>query len=326
MPVPKRGGIPRFWLTGGLPATLLAPLGAAMALVATVRRGLYRCGLLRSQRLPVPVIVVGNIFVGGTGKTPLVVWLCARLQALGRRPGIVLRGYGGQAEHWPQRVRPDSDPLLVGDEAVLLARRTGVPVAAGPARPAAAALLLEEGCDVIVSDDGLQHYALARDLEIAVIDAARGLGNGRCLPAGPLREPRRRLETVDLVIANGGDSPLTPYSFRLVPEPLRPLVPGQQGAVPAGGPVHAIAGIGNPARFFAQLRALGFEPIEHAFPDHHRYRPGELTFDDDLPILMTEKDAVKVFDGAAGRGWVLPVRAEPTPAARQALDALLARI
>lgn len=325
MPVPKRGGIPRFWLTGGLPATLLAPLGAAMALVATVRRGLYRRGLLRSQRLPVPVIVVGNIFVGGTGKTPLVVWLCARLQALGRRPGIVLRGYGGQAEHWPQRVRPDSDPLLVGDEAVLLARRTGVPVAAGPARPAAAALLLEEGCDVIVSDDGLQHYALARDLEIAVIDAARGLGNGRCLPAGPLREPIRRLDTVDLVIANGGDSPLTPYSFRLVPEPLRPLEPGQ-GVPPDKGPVHAIAGIGNPTRFFEQLRALGFSPIEHAFPDHHRYRPEELAFDDDLPILMTEKDAVKVSGGAAGRGWMLPVRAELAPAACEALDALLARI
>lgn len=318
--------MPAFWLRGGLPALLLAPLGWLMALIVLLRRRLYRHGLRRSERLPVPVIVVGNIFIGGTGKTPLVIWLCQRLQALGHRPGIVLRGYGGRAEAWPQRVQADSDPELVGDEAVLLARQAAVPVAAGPQRAQAAALLVEAGCNVIISDDGLQHYALARDAEIAVIDASRGLGNGRCLPAGPLREPRQRLASVDLIIANGGASSLTPYSFELVPEPLQPLH-SDAGVAPKQGPVHAVAGIGNPQRFFDQLRRLGFEPIEHPFPDHHRYRADELNFADKLPILMTAKDAVKLTGPMAGRCWVLPVRAEPSSAAsRNALDALLAQV
>ena len=321
----QRRQLPAFWLRGGLPALLLAPLGWLMAGAVLLRRQLSRSGLLRSERLPVPVIVVGNIFVGGTGKTPLVIWLCQRLQAKGRRPGVVLRGYGGRAESWPQRVTADSDPDLVGDEAVLLARQAGVPVAAGPRRAEAARLLIEAGCDVIVSDDGLQHYALARDVEIAVIDAGRGLGNGRCLPAGPLREPRRRLKSVDLVIANGGPSAWTPYCFRLVSEPLQPLG-ANPGPTPAGGRVHAVAGIGNPQRFFDQVRRLGFQPIEHPFPDHHRFRPEELAFDDDLPILMTSKDAVKVSGAIADRCWVLPVRAEPDAAASNALDALLVRV
>lgn len=321
-----RRQLPAFWLRGGLPALLLAPLGWLMAVLVLLRRRLYRHGLRRSQRLPVPVIVVGNIFVGGTGKTPLVIWLCQRLQAQGYRPGIVLRGYGGRASSWPQQVQADSDPEQVGDEAVLLARQTGVPVAAGPQRAAAASLLLEAGCDVIISDDGLQHYALARDAEIAVIDAGRGLGNGRCLPAGPLREPRSRLASVDLVVANGAPSALTPYFFQLVAEPLQPLSSAAGSAAPAGGRVHAVAGIGNPQRFFDQLRRLGFDPIEHPFPDHHRYRAEELSFGDDLPILMTAKDAVKLSGLASARCWVLPVRAEPDVATCNALDALLAQV
>lgn len=320
-----RKGLPKFWLRGGPLAALLAPLGWLMGSVAVARRQLYRRGLLPSRRLPVPVIIVGNIFVGGTGKTPLVAWLCVRLQAMGRRPGIVLRGYGGRAPQWPQRVLADSDPDLVGDEAVLLARETGVPVAAGPARAEAAALLLEAGCDVIIGDDGLQHYALARDAEIAVIDAGRGLGNGRCLPAGPLREPRGRLATVDLVIANGGPSSFTSYFFKLAAEPLQALGQTAERA-PVQGAVHAVAGIGNPQRFFQQLRQQGFEPIEHPFPDHHRYRPEELSFADELPIVMTAKDAVKISGFSNARCWVLPVRAEPDAATRNVLDALLARV
>jgi tetraacyldisaccharide 4'-kinase len=320
------GGVPEFWLRDGLPATLLAPLGWAMAGLAGARRQLYRCGAMRTQRLPVPVVVVGNIFVGGTGKTPLVCWFCQRLQAMGRRPGIVLRGYRGRASSWPQRVTADSDPVLVGDEAVLLARRTNVPVAAGPRRAEAAALLVEAGCDVVISDDGLQHYALDRDVEVAVVDAARGLGNGRCLPAGPLREPPSRLSTVDLVIANGGPSPLTPYSFELEAEPLRSLLEDASLVPPSGGPVHAVAGIGNPRRFFEYLRRQGFEPIEHPFPDHHRYQPGDLAFADELPVLITEKDAVKVYPFADRRHWVAPVRAVPTPAAEEVLSTLLARL
>lgn len=317
-----RGGVPQFWLHNSFPGVLLAPLGWLMCVVVTVRRRLYLHGVLRSQRLPAPVIVVGNIFVGGTGKTPLVGWLCAQLQALGHAPGIVLRGYGGQSPEWPRRVYPDSDPVMLGDEAVLLARQTGVPVAAGPVRPAAARLLLDAGCDVIISDDGLQHYAMARDVEILVIDGARGLGNGRCLPAGPLREPPSRLETVDLVIANGGNCSQTPYRFELVAEPLLPLLPSDL-TPPTDGRVHAVAGIGNPQRFFDELRHQGFDPIEHVFPDHHRYQADELNFADELPILMTSKDAVKVAAFATERCWTLPVRAEPDRAARDALLELL---
>lgn len=317
-----RGGLPQFWLRNGFPGVLLAPLGWLMRAVVAVRRHLYRHGVLRSQKMPVPVIVVGNIFVGGTGKTPLVAWLCAQLQAMGHSPGIVLRGYGGRSPEWPQRVFPESDPVLLGDEAVLLARQTRVPVAAGPVRTEAARLLIDAGCDVIISDDGLQHYALARDIEIAVIDAVRGLGNGRCLPAGPLREPPTRLRTVDLVIANGPGSPLTSYRFDLVAQPLQPLA-HTDAATPAAGPVHAIAGIGNPQRFFDELRRQGFQPIEHAFPDHHRFQPDELKFADGLPILMTSKDAVKVAAFADERCWMLPVRAEPDSATKDALIALL---
>jgi tetraacyldisaccharide 4'-kinase len=317
-----RGGFPQFWLRTGFPGVLLAPFGWLMHAIATLRRRLYLHGVLRSQKLPVPVIVVGNIFVGGTGKTPLVAWLCAQLQAMGHSPGIVLRGYGGRSPDWPQRVYPESDPVMLGDEAVLLAQQTGVPVAAGPVRTEAAKLLVGAGCDVIISDDGLQHYALARDIEIAVIDAARGLGNGRCLPAGPLREPPGRLKAVDLVIANGKGSPLTPHRFELVAQPLQPLA-HTSAAPPTDGPVHAIAGIGNPQRFFDELRRQGFQPIEHAFPDHHRFQPGELKFADELPILMTSKDAVKAAAFADGNYWMLPVRAEPDPATKDVLIALL---
>lgn len=312
--------LPRFWLQGGWPAATLAPLGAAVAALARRRRELYRAGRRPSERLSVPVIVVGNIFIGGTGKTPLVAWLAEELRGRGRRPGILLRGYGGRSRHWPRDVGPDSDPGEVGDEAVLLARRSGLPVVAGPDRPAAGRRLLELGCDVLVSDDGLQHYRLQRDLEIAVVDGQRGLGNGRCFPAGPLREPPDRLQEVDLVIANGA-SELTPYAFRLQPEPLRPLRAGDRPA-PAGR-VHGVAGIGNPGRFFEALRGLGLEVIPHAFPDHHPYLPEDLGFGDGLPVVMTEKDAVKVLPWADTRMWCLPVRAVPEPAAGEALNRLV---
>lgn len=315
-------GLPRFWLHNRFPGLLLAPLGWLMQALVAVRRRFYLHGVLRSQRLPVPVIVVGNIFIGGTGKTPLVAWLCGQLQHMDFKPGIVLRGYGGRSPQWPQRVFPDSDPSMFGDEAVLLAQQTGAPVAAGPDRVAAAKLLLDADCDVIISDDGLQHYALARDIEIIVIDAARGLGNGRCLPAGPLREPPSRLQTADMVIANGLHSELTPYRFTLLAQPLQALEPND-AEPPAGGAVHAITGIGNPQRFFEALRAQGFQPIEHAYPDHHPFQPDELNFSDELPILMTSKDAVKIAAFADQRCWVLPVRAELEPDTEAALIALL---
>lgn len=273
-----------------------------------------------------PVLVVGNVTVGGTGKTPLVAWLVRYLEAAGWAPGIVTRGYGGRAGHWPQQVRPDSDPATVGDEAVVLARRTGRPVAAGPDRVAAArALVHYRHCDIVVSDDGLQHYRLARDLEVAVVDGTRRLGNGRCLPAGPLREPARRLGTVDLVVAHG-DAARGEFAMEYRPEPLRRVTDENISRAPLPGRgirVHGVAGIGDPHRFFAQLNGLGFRVTPHAFPDHHPFTPADLRLEPDLPIIMTEKDAVKCRHFAGGNTWYLPVTAEPTPLLAQRLAVLM---
>ncbi len=291
--------------------TCLAPAGWLFAAAVAVRRGLYRIRVLPSTRLPVPVIVVGNITVGGTGKTPLVVWMAELLSRHGYRPGIVSRGYLGKAKQWPQQVRPDSDPLMVGDEPVMLSRRTGCPVVAcGPRRAAAAAALVEHsGCDLVLSDDGLQHLALARDVEIAVIDAQRRFGNGRCLPAGPLREPVKRLESVDFVVVNG-DSSETGIQMQL--QAGAPTSLGESGRQATFSsfkqtPVHAVCAIGNSERFFRQLESKGLEIIRHRFPDHHPFQPEELDFGDDHPLMMTEKDAVKCIRFANDRMWYVPV-------------------
>ncbi|MFA7094943.1 MAG: tetraacyldisaccharide 4'-kinase [Gammaproteobacteria bacterium] len=289
----------------------LAPLGWLYCLVAVLRRKAYRLGLRPVCRLSVPVIVVGNITVGGTGKTPLVAWLVRFLKQAGYTPGIISRGYRGNATVWPQAVDAGSDPALVGDEAVLLAQHSECPVMVGPDRAAAARALLERyPCDVIISDDGLQHYRLGRDIEIAVIDGARRLGNGRCLPAGPLREPRGRLRSVDFIVVNGGDAEGGQYAMRLVEQDARNLADaGTVQPVAAFSEVHAVAGIGNPARFFSRLRALGLQITEHPFPDHHAYQPQDLDFGDARPLLMTEKDAVKCHRFAQAHYWYVPVEA-----------------
>ncbi len=321
---------PRFWLAKGTLSAALLPLAALYRGLIALRRWSYRRGWLASYRLPCPVIVVGNIFVGGTGKTPVVLYLVEQLRGLGLRPGIITRGYGGRRGGGPLWVAPDSDPAEAGDEAVLLARRALCPVVAAPDRVAAARhLLAQADCNVLISDDGLQHYRLRRDLELVVVDAERGLGNGRLLPAGPLREPAARLQEVDMVLANGEGSALTPYCFRLVPGDCVNLASGERRPLTAAafaGPVHAVAGIGNPGRFFASLRAHGLSLIEHGFPDHHRYRAADLALPGDRPILMTEKDAVKCLAFASGREWYLPVTAVPAPAARQRLLHLLSEL
>jgi tetraacyldisaccharide 4'-kinase len=304
--------IAAYWQTIN-PLTLsLLPLAVLFYLLVQARRTLYRLGLLRAQRLPVPVIVIGNLSVGGSGKSPLVVWLARRLKAAGYRPGILSRGYGGRATHWPRAVGPDSDPRLVGDEPVMIARLSGCPLFVAPDRVAAGrALLAAHPCDLLIADDGLQHYRLARDLEMAVIDGERRHGNGLPLPAGPLREPLSRLRLVHWRVAKGralaGEVPMTyrlGSACSLTRPESRPL------ASFAGGRVHAIAGIGHPAAFFSQLRGLGLDLMEHPFPDHHPFRADEIRFEDDNPVLMTHKDAVKCEALAGPQHWFVPLEAE----------------
>jgi tetraacyldisaccharide 4'-kinase len=306
-----------------LPAPrLLRPLAALYAWLSAWRRARLQA---RAVRLPVPVIVVGNISVGGTGKTPLVLWLVAELRRLGLRPGVISRGYGGRAAHYPLHVSAQTPAEQAGDEPLLIVQRSGVPLCVAPDRVAAAQALLREGTvDVLVSDDGLQHYRLARDLEICVVDGARGLGNAALLPAGPLREPPERLASVDLVLVNGpGWQPAGGpcHRFRLVPGTALPLGEGRPRPLAdfRGQSVHAVAGIGSPGRFFALLREAGLELIEHAFPDHHAYRAAELDFGDSRPVLMTEKDAVKCRAFARPHFYHVPVDAQPDETAARAL-------
>nr|VFK34082.1 MAG: lipid-A-disaccharide kinase [Candidatus Kentron sp. MB]VFK76580.1 MAG: lipid-A-disaccharide kinase [Candidatus Kentron sp. MB] len=319
---------PRVWYTAHHPlGYALAPFSRLFCLAVSVRRFAYRQALFKAHHPGVPVVVVGNITTGGTGKTPLVVWLAHFLRRHGFRPAIVVRGYGGKAEYWPQWVNADTDPYLVGDEAVLLARRADCRVMASPDRVAATNVLPgQTNCNLILCDDGLQHYALARDVEIAVVDGDLGVGNGRCLPAGPLREPVSRLAEVDLVVRHTrGDEAIKPgvnplgrteYHMRLVPGALRAVTDERIGSLEVlkKMPVHAVCGIGHPERFFGMLRALGFTIRPHAFPDHHAFRAEELAFGDGLPILMTEKDAVKCHRFAKPNHWYLPVDAELDPA------------
>lgn len=301
------------WYRLSLWHLLLIPLSWLFGVLAALRRACYRIGLLPSCKLRVPVIVVGNVSVGGTGKTPLVIWLAENLKRHGYHPGIISRGYGGSADRLLP-VAADSDPGVVGDEPVLLARRSRCPVWVGRDRARAAMALLENNphCDIIVSDDGLQHYRLRRDFEIVAVDGERGFGNNHLLPAGPLRESRARLKTVDAVVMNGEPVNAEDYAMRLETGVLRNLLDPEKTALPAdfsGRAVHAIAGIGNPARFFQVLRQLGLQFHFQAFPDHHAFKPSDLQAPDAEVILMTEKDAVKCAAFAQPHWWYLPVNA-----------------
>ncbi len=298
----------------------LLPLSSLFWLLSALRRMAFRRGWLTSDRLPVPVIVVGNITVGGSGKTPLVLWLAQFLLQQGYQPGIVSRGYGGRAVE-ARPVDPEGDPVSSGDEPVLLARKSACPVWIGRDRAAAGRALLaaHPACNVILCDDGLQHYRLQRDLEIAVVDGQRRFGNDRLLPAGPLREGLWRLHQVDAVVVNGGalvDGVTAQFQMRLNGALLSNLRSGEQR--PAAGlqglKLHALAGIGHPQRFFEHLHGLGLDFVAHVFPDHHAYRPGELDWPDADALVMTEKDAVKCAAFADERYWVLPVEAEVDPA------------
>jgi tetraacyldisaccharide 4'-kinase len=314
------------WYRDSLIGPCLSPLSLIYGGVVRLRKKLYALGILQKCRLPVPVIVVGNLTVGGTGKTPLIIWLARFLKEAGYKPGIISRGYGGQSQYWPQWVDSNSDPKTVGDEAKLIANLTGCPMAVAPLRAAAGKMLLDRAsCNIILSDDGLQHYALDRDMEIAVIDGTRRFGNGYCLPSGPLREPITRLNEVDAVIVNGEKSIENEFSMRLQGDTAVNLMTGEKKPLRefAGLPCHALAGIGNPERFFKQLALSGLTCQTHAFPDHYPYRREDIEFGDDWPVLMTDKDAVKCRAFAGNQHWRIPVVAVPEPAFSERLLNLL---
>lgn len=320
--------IQRSWNGWHLLTLLLLPLAGLFCLLTWLRRGAYRVGWLRRGRLGVPVVIVGNISVGGTGKTPLVVWMAECLVRMGRRPGVLLRGYGGRAADGPREVGAGTPAKEVGDEALLIKRRTRCPVFVGRDRVAAGKRLLERyDCDLILSDDGLQHYALERDVEVVVVDGERRFGNGLCLPAGPLREGVGRLGQADLVIVNGGAA-AGEFRMEVTGDHAFPLAGGEARALDSfrGEALHAVAGIGHPERFFGMLRRRGLRPVCHAFPDHHPFREEDLAPFSAATVLMTEKDAVKCELFAQPNYWYVPAAAQPDEAFQAAFEATVKRV
>ena len=314
-------GLQRHWYRITPLHLLLLPISLLFRLIVATRHLLFRFGILSSVKLPVPVIIVGNITVGGTGKTPLTLWLAEQLLADGWHPGIISRGFGGSGSK-PQEVLPGSDPAAVGDEPVLMAQRQLCPVWVGRDRPAAALAVLQAHpeCDIILSDDGLQHYRLQRDVEIVVVDGLRRFGNGFLLPAGPLREAPSRLREVDAVVINGGKVAPGEYLMQLEGVHFYNLLNPEITATAAdfqGQSVHAIAGIGHPERFFRHLNKLGLTVQTHPYPDHHHYSAADLDFEGSNALLMTEKDAVKCSAFADEKCWVLRVDAQLDPALTQ---------
>jgi tetraacyldisaccharide 4'-kinase len=325
--------LPELWYRESAGPSLLQPLSWMYRLLLALRRRAYLSGWLATARAPRPVVVVGNLTVGGTGKTPLTIWLARELRARGLAVGLLSRGYGRRGAA-PREVLVGSDWHEVGDEPLILARRGGCPTFVAVDRVAGARALAARGVEVIVADDGLQHLRLGRDCAIVVIDGARGFGNGRLLPAGPLREPLAALSRADLVVVNGA-----PTHASLAQLPRQGVLGMQLSAQEAmrldaqvaprtlasfaGERVHAVAGIGNPQRFFAQLREAGIEVLEHPFPDHHPFSAAELDFGDRLPVLMTEKDAVKCTGFGDERLWYVPVAAQFSPADADVLLAVV---
>jgi len=311
-----------YWNSINAVSIMLLPLSGLFCLISRFRSHLYQLGFFKSYKAPLPVIVIGNITVGGTGKTPLIIELVKQLKAQGRKPGVISRGYGGDATTWPQVVNAQTDAGKVGDEPQLIFQQTNCPVVVGANRKQDIELLLKQfNCDVVLSDDGLQHYAMQRDIEIVVVDAGRKFGNGFYIPSGPLRESVSRLQHVDMVLLNGGAD--QEVAFSMQPARCKP-VGRDDGQVSLdafmGKTVHAVAGIGNPQRFFKMLKDYDINVIPHAFDDHYYYKQSDLDFNDDLTVLMTEKDAIKCTRFDLPDHWSVPIEISLTKAAQNRLD------
>lgn len=327
--------ITHYWQSLNFVSLVLAPVSLLFCLLVSLRRLLYRFGIFASYQSRLPVIVVGNIYIGGNGKTPFVIWLAQQLQSAGYRPGIVSRGYGALAQPdefpWPREVSSSKHIQWFGDEPVLIHQATRCPVFVDPNRSRAIKKLEQDGvCNVIISDDGLQHYAMSRLLEINITDAQRRYGNGLCLPAGPLRETRGRLRSVDYIVYNISQTQKTlmvpdnskEFTMDYEVDALQVLNEcsgGDRGSEPMtledfkGKIVHAVAGIAQPDNFFRLLQSHGLTVIEHPFEDHHQYQEEELHFDSPYPIIMTEKDAVKCRHFSLSQCWFVPIRARIAP-------------
>jgi tetraacyldisaccharide 4'-kinase len=319
--------IERIWSGSSLVYLLLLPLSWLYGLVSGLIRLSYRCGLRKSWRAPVPVVIVGNLTAGGNGKTPMVIWLVEQLQQRGYRVGVVSRGYGGKSAVYPLVLDAQTTTRQAGDEPVLIYQRTGAPVAISPKRAEAVQALLNQGeLDLIITDDGLQHYALQRDFELVVIDGVRRFGNGWWLPAGPMRERVSRLKTVDACVANGGVAQQGEIAMKLQAQDAVNIASGERRPAIELPHVVAMAGIGHPPRFFATLEKLGVEvEREVAFADHQEYNHGQLAAlaSQGQTLLMTEKDSVKCRAFAQPDWWYLPVEAIlPTEQAEQLLQGI----
>lgn len=291
--------------------SILTPLSAVYKNIINFRHWLYKKNILKIHKLSVPVIVVGNITMGGTGKTPLVIALALWLKEKGLKPGIISRGYGGRSKNYPLLVKERSPSTEVGDEPLVIATRSQCPVIVDPNRVRGAQLLINEyNCDIIISDDGLQHSALGRDIEILVIDGERQFGNGHLFPAGPLRESVDRVQQVDFVISNGTEIPngySMNYEYGNVTNLIDPSIKLEKEN--ASEEVFAFAGVGNPKRFFNELDRRGFKSRKHSFPDHYAFDSTDFAFTERTSVIMTEKDAVKCHGFAQPNFWYLPISA-----------------
>ena len=304
----------KVWYQGSNWKYFLKPLSWIYYAFISLRIILYKKGLMKIQRSNYPIIIVGNITVGGTGKTPITIWLANHFIDMGYRPAILTRGYKGKIGDIPIEVSKESNPERVGDEAIMIASKLKCPVIAHPDRNLSLRYVSDKNIDFIISDDGLQHYQMDRDYEILIVDNERMYGNNLLLPAGPLREPISRLSRVNLVLKNAEseDAKNNNNLFRLVGKTAINLITGDSKLLVdfASTKIHAVAGIGNPSRFFRSLKKVGLDVYEHPFEDHREYKSSDLSFNDENEIIMTEKDMVKCKRFANPRMWFVPVEVQ----------------